>query len=162
MIALVTVFGCGSVQRVPYTGQTFDLQLLGADHTDTLLRNGMIAVFGVTPIDMKDFAPVLSMGVGYSVNRGHTTRVDIQNQVEGNGRVSIWIFGPDMEEKAPRFYRLTGGKLDVREYEYVQFLVFLFEGISTEPIREMVIRYGLWEKNYRNIRIEEDFEVELR
>ncbi len=109
---------------------------------------------------MKDFAPILSMGISYSVNaQSMPTRVDILNQAPK--QVRLVIYGENMPTKAPDLYALTGNRIDIAVYQEVQFLVFYFDSISEKPITEMVIKYGLWEKNYPRIRVERDFQVPL-
>jgi hypothetical protein len=160
LLVSAVVGGCSTTRRTPYTAPTFDLEILGAAYTDTVHQNSVVVVFGVTPKSMKDFAPILSMGISYSVNaQSMPTRVDIMNQAPK--QVRLVIHGENMPTKAPDLYALTGNRIDIALYEEVQFLVFYFDSISEKPITEMVIKYGLWEKNYPRIRVERDFQVPL-
>lgn len=135
---------------------------MGAVHTDTVLRTSVEAVFAVTPKDMRDFPPVLSMGVGYSVNGEPRTRVDIQKPDDNvQGRVTMTIYGKDIALKAPRLHARLNGACDAFDHPDVLFLALRFHDIATQPIVTMDIRYGLWEKRHRDLRIEEDFTLDL-
>ena len=139
----------------------FNLTYVASDYIDTINKKSVIVVLGVTPINKKDFPPILSMKFSYKVNDETTeTALDILNQEEK--KVAVVVYGNEINEKAPKVYELIKDRFDLNPSRRIWLLGFYIQNISDDPIERLSIKYGLWEKRNQNKRDEKIFEFNIR
>jgi len=138
----------------------FNLDYIASDYIDTVDKKSVIVVLAATPINKKDFPPVLSLKFTYKVNDEPTMVIpDIMNQKEK--KLSLIICGNEVSERYPPVYRLVKDKIDLNTNRRVMLLAFRLENISENPIEHITITYGLWEKRNQNKRKEKVFEFNI-
>jgi hypothetical protein len=138
----------------------FNLDYIASDYIDTVDKKSVIVILAATPINKKDFPPVLSMKLTYKVNNEHSeTELDIMNQMIK--RVALVIYGNEINEKAPKVYELIKDRIDLNLDRRVMILGFYLKDISEVPIEHLSIKYGLWEKRNQNKRKEKLFEFNI-
>ena len=110
---------------------TFDFRLVNSEFIDST-RNEVICVFAATPLGKKkDFPPVLSMKVGYQINRvGEYKYVDIQKQQDT--KIQLIVYGENIAEEDLRVYDIIKEDIDISKYEDILFVVIVFRQISNE------------------------------
>ena len=64
---LISSCAASRIAQAP-TEKTYNIKLVKGIHTDTVTKTSTAVIFAITPKQMIDFAPVLSMKVRYSVN----------------------------------------------------------------------------------------------
>jgi len=139
----------------------FNLNYIASDYTDTIDKKSVIVILAVTPINKKDFPPVLSMKFTYKINsESIETVVDILNQKEH--KLTLVIYGNEVNEKCPKVYELIKDKIDLNSKRRVMLLEFKLDNISEEPIEHLTIKYGLWEKRNIDKRKEKIFEFNIK
>jgi hypothetical protein len=129
-----------------------ELKLLKMQIVDTVDGKDVVAFFSVTAAKQKDFPPVLSMGITYKVNDEVPRRLDIMH---AQGKVKLIIYGPTIAEKNP--HALIKDQLAKLTNNEFQVLAFYFRDLTPQPLEEMTLTYGLWEKRNQERRIEQDF-----
>ena len=140
----------------------YQLDLLSMIRSDsTHGYNDIQASILVTPIETKDWPPVLSMRVGISVNdEDSISYLNIQGQEPLN--VSLTVYDKStIAEKNSKLYARVRSKLDPIEHKENMILWFEFRNISVEAIRQLAMTYGVWEKHDNEQRIEETFSMEF-
>lgn len=149
-----------SIAQAPGSASNHQLSLIRAAYLNKDYPHSVGALFMVTATDTAHFPPVLSMGIGYAVNGDSAMqRIDIQK--DPLGRVSIEIFDKNITEKAPNLYSRIKHKVDMESHEHLLFLFIRLRNISEEPIKEIEIVYGLWEKQDLDVRVEQRFKAVL-
>ena len=139
----------------------FNFEYIASDYVDSTSQKSVIAVFAVTPIKRKDFPPVLSMKLTYRVNDQETeTVVNVLKQTEK--KISLVIYGSSVKEKNSKLYELIKNKIDLTNESEIMLLVFKLDNISSDSIRNLELKYGLWEKRNQDIRIEKKFNFKIR
>jgi len=140
----------------------FNLTYVASDYIDTIDKKSVIVVLGVTPINKKDFPPILSMKFTYKVNNEYNeTVLDIERQKEGEKWLTLVIYGNEVNEKAPKVYELIKDRIDLNPSRRIWLLGFYLQNISDDPIEHLSIKYGLWEKRNTNKRTEKIFEFNI-
>ena len=147
------------------SGQTpskYQLKLLSMIRSDsTHGYNDIQASILVTPIEMKDWAPILSMRIGVKVNdQDSISYLDIQGQGKPQ-KVRLTVYDESIAEKNPKLYARIRSKLELNEHEELMILWFELRNISEEAIRRFAITYGVWEKLDNERRMEETFHTEF-
>lgn len=149
-IALFTIPGYTTGQTKP----TYELRFLNAKFIDTSEDKDVLVLFQVLPIEEKDFPPVLSMKLTYSVGEnGVEKTVDI---MKSQNKVRISVFGPDIDKKHPDIYTLAKEKLDTSKLPYLVLAIYI-DDVASQMFDKMTVTYGLWEKNDLNVRVEKKF-----
>ncbi|MBK8225846.1 MAG: hypothetical protein IPK70_01560 [Flavobacteriales bacterium] len=157
---LFLVLTAGSFAQAPDAVPSFQLSLIRAAYLNKDYPHSIGALFMVTATDTAHFPPVLSMGIGLAVNGDSAIqRIDIQK--DPLGRVSIEIFDKNITEKAPNLYSRIKDKVDMEAHEHLLFLFIRLRNISDEPIKEIELVYGLWEKQDLSVRVEQRFKARL-
>ncbi len=140
--------------------EKFNLNYIASDYIDTIDKKSVFVVLAAIPINEKDFPPVLSMKFTYKINdETSETILDIMNQKEK--KVSVVVYGNEVNEKAPKVYELIKDRIDLNPKKKVMLLGFRLENISDDPIEHLTIKYGLWEKKNQNKRDEKTFEFNI-
>ena len=57
---------------------------------------------------------------------------------------------------------LIKNKIDLTNESEIMLLVFKLDNISSDSIRNLELKYGLWEKRNQDIRIEKKFNFKIR
>ncbi len=154
------LLAAGSIAQSPDAAPNYQLTLIRAAYLNKDYPHSVGALFMVTATDTAHFPPVLSMGIGYAVNGDSAMqRIDIQK--DPLGRVSIEIFDKNITEKAPHIYSRIKNKVDMDAHEHLLFLFIRMRNISDEPIKEIELVYGLWEKQDLSVRVEQRFKARL-
>jgi len=141
------------------TSSVYDLKLLKAQVVDTVDGKDVVAFFSVTAAQKKDFPPVLSMGITCKVNDETPQRIDI---MRAGGRVALVVYGPSIAERNPEAYELIKDQLDKLSTKDYQILAFYFRNITQQPLQELTLIYGLWEKRNQQRRIEQEFQYSFK
>ena len=91
------------------------------------------------------------------------------NEVEGNTKSGIFF----IRENINSFSLYTGNyiknieleviknKIDLTHESEIMLLVFKLDNISSESIKNLELKYGLWEKRNQNIRLEKSFNFKI-
>lgn len=158
-MVLLLLVGDASAQA-PGREPGHQLWLIRAAYLNKDHPHSVGALFMVTATDTAHFPPVLSMGISYAVNGDSAMqRIDIQK--DPLGRVSIEIFDKNIKEKAPNLYSRIKHRVDMDAHEHLLFLFIRMRNISEEPIKEIELAYGLWEKQDLSVRVEQRFKARL-
>lgn len=142
----------------------YKLELLSMIRSDsTRGRNDIQASILVTPVDMNEWPPLLSMRVGIRINaQDSTTYLPLDNG-PGPDNVRLVVYDKStIAEKNAKLYARIGPQLDAIGEQENLILWFQFQDISEEAIKKMVIIYGPWEKNDTRQRVEETFTKEFK
>jgi hypothetical protein len=135
-----------------------DLRFLKAKITDTTDKKDVIVLFHVSAKDEKDYPPVLSMRLTYSVNdETEKTRSEIRK----DKNIHIVIFGKNIKEQNKAIYNLIKDKIDTSGKQDFMILGFYLNDISSDKVKKMTFTYGLWEKQNQDIRVEKKYEFEV-
>jgi hypothetical protein len=124
---------------------------------DTVGGKDVVVFFHVSAADAKDFPPVLSMRVAYFFDDSYLMTAAIGQ----TKKVSLVIFGKNIEEKDKLAYNLVKDKVDLKDKSDFMLLAFVFRDLTKKPITEMTVRYGLWEKRNTNIRVEKEYKFHV-
>ena len=141
------------------TANVYDLKLLKAQITDTTDGKDVVAFFSVTTAKSKDFPPVLSMGITCKANDEPSARFDI---LHSGGKVKLVIYGPTIAESNPQAYALLKDQVDNLPQDGYQILAFYFKNLTRQPLAEMTLIYGLWEKRNQSRRVEQEFRFSFK
>jgi hypothetical protein len=115
--------------------------------------DNIIVFLHVRTFKKEDFPPVLSMKLGYKYGlEGDEKVVDIMAQK----KVSIIIYGDNMDTKMPKYYEAVKDKITIKPNEWV--LCFRFTDVPKKDFKNrMSITYGLWDKFTQSERHEQNF-----
>lgn len=146
------------------TASPYKLELLSMIRSDsTRGRNDIQASILVTPVDMNEWPPLLSMRVGIRINEQDSTTYLPLDDGPGPDNVRLILYDKStIAEKNAKLHARIGPQLDAIGQQENLILWFQFRDISEEVIRQMAITYGPWEKNNNDKRIEETFTKEFK
>lgn len=146
------------------TASPYKLELLSMIRSDsTRGRNDIQAFILVTPVDVNEWPPLLSMRVGIRINEQDSITYQRLDDGPGPDNVRLTIYDKStIAEKNAKLSARIGPQLDAIGEQKNLILWFQFRDISEEAIRKMAITYGPWEKNDNDKRIEETFTKEFK
>ena len=137
---------------------TYELNFVKAKFTSQRGNKDIVAIFQVLTKDEKDFPPILSMGLTYSIGEnGPEKRIDI---LKSEGQARITIHGSNIKEKDPSLYDFIKDNLIETVDRYLILAIYL-DNVSKKDFKKMTITYGLWEKNNPSVREEKKFEFSV-
>jgi hypothetical protein len=136
---------------------TYELNFLRAKIIDTTDLKDILILFQVTTKKKKDFPPILSMKLTYSLDNNAEKTVDILK----TNNIQISVFGNDVNEKDKFVYELIKNKIDIDDKNDFLILAFLLKSVTNESVDKMSFTYGLWEKNNQKVRVEKKYEFEI-
>jgi len=126
--------------------------------SNSLADSNIIAVFELTPTDMKDWSPVFSEKLAYSFD----DKKEIKALLLHQKTISVVFYGKNVKEKDQRIYEMV--KDDIANYkgDEMLFIAFNFRNPCFRKPNKMSMTYGMWQKNNTDVRIEKkyDFKVE--
>ncbi len=111
------------------------------------------AVFLVTPKELKDFPPVVSTKVIYSLGDEPERKADIMH----NDNVNITVYDKNIKEKSAEIFELVKDQIDLNSNDRMSIFVFNFRELPLKPVEKMTMTYGFWEKNDQNVRVEKKY-----
>ena len=137
----------------------YKLELLSMIRSDsTRGRNDIQASILVTPLEINEWPPLLSMRVGIRINEQDSTTYLPLDDGPGPAHVRLILYDKSaIAEKNAKLYARIGAQLDAIGEQENLILWFQFRDLSQEAIRWMALTYGPWEKNDNDKRIEETF-----
>lgn len=121
--------------------------------------NDILVVFQVTPIDMKDWLPIFSEKITYSIDNGKDTTLRILNKASN---ISAELSDTNVKYRNNQTYEMVKDNLFHFSGIDILFITFNFhDRVAIKP-KKMSVTYGMWEKNNQNVRVEKkyDFNVE--
>ncbi len=128
-----------------------DIKLLKAKIIDSTDKKDVIVLFHVSAKDPKDFPPVVSMRLTYSIN---DEQEKTRNEIRNDKNIQIIIYGNDIEQKNKRIYDLIKNQIDTNSKGGFWILAFVLRDVSSEKVKKMTFTYGLWEKRNQDKRVE--------
>lgn len=137
---------------------SYKLEFLKAKMIEAVGEKQVLVLFKVSAANKKDFPPILSAKVTYSLGDRGKERTVAMNK---SNTARVVVFDRSIRQKSPLVYSYVKDKLDVTSKE--NFIVLAFY-IKTEPEDEynkMTFTYGLWEKRNPKQRTEQKFEFAL-
>ena len=160
LVGLLAGFGIrqGNAQKLPEPSYT--MKFIRAVHPDSADKHSVLVLLQITPTHPKDFKLILSMRVTYRVGDEALQMVDVGRQLEP--KIRIAIYGGNVREQSAFVYSLLKDRIDFASAADSKILAFYFTNISEDPVSSMYMRYGLWESNNPNIRLEKDFEFSVK
>ncbi|MBP7450725.1 MAG: hypothetical protein KA817_11870 [Flavobacteriales bacterium] len=111
----------------------------------------LVAVLKVTPI-VPDFKLVLSMKLSYDLGDGERS-MDIQQSPD----IRFTVYGADVESKSKKVYAFVKDKVDLNKEKDIFLLRIDFRGLPPDGVKDMWLKYGLWEGENDEIRHEQEF-----
>ena len=134
---------------------TYELNFVKAKFTSTKGKKDVVAVFQILPKDDKNFPPILSMGLTYSIGEdGPEKRIDI---MKSENQARITIHDHNIKQRDSALYDFIKDNLLENDDRYLILAIYL-DNISKKDFNKMTITYGLWEKNNPSVREEKRFE----
>lgn len=127
-----------------------------ASQTDT----NILAVFQLTPIDKKDFPPIVSEKITYSFDNEKETTMTIMNQKET--KISLLICDRTVKDKDRQVYELVKDRIEHYNGEDIKFIAFYFFKPTAKKPHSMSITYGMWEKNNQDVRVEKRYDFAVQ
>ncbi len=157
-LPFVLLLGLSAAGQTPPASK-YTLELLSMIRSDsTRGRNDIQASILVTPLDMNEWPPLLSMRVGIRINEQDSTTYLPLDDGPGPDHARLTIYDKStIAEKNAKLFARIGTRLDAIGEQENLILWFQFRDISEEAIQKMAITYGPWEKNDNDNRIEETF-----
>lgn len=158
LFLLLALHGVGQTPK----GSKYRIELLSMIRSDsTHGSNDVQASLLMTPIDTKEWPPVLSMRVGVRFNeQTEFDYIDIQHHDPQVVRLTVYDKAT-IAEKNPKLYARVRSKLDPMKAEDNMILFFEFRNVHAGAIRKMTFTYGPWEKQDMEKRVEETFSREF-
>lgn len=111
----------------------------------------VVVMLKVTPT-RPDFKLVLSMRLFYDLGDGKRSM-----EVKQDPDMRITVYGKDIESKSEVMYRFVKDKVDLQNEKDIYLLRFDFRDVSTERVKDMWFKYGLWEGENDEVRHEQEF-----
>lgn len=111
----------------------------------------LVAVLKVTPT-VPDFKLVLSMRLGYDIGDGERS-LDVQQSPD----IRFTVYGADVESKSKKVYEFVKDKVDLNSDKDIYLLRIDFHNLTAERVKDMWLKYGLWEGENDEIRHEQEF-----
>ena len=134
---------------------TYELNFVKAKFTNTKGKKDVVVILQVLPKDDKNFPPVLSMGLTYSIGENEPEkRIDI---LKSEGQARITIHGEGIKQQDPALYEFIKDNLLENDDRYLILAIYL-DDVSKKNFNKMTMTYGLWEKNDLSVRVEKKFE----
>ena len=142
---------------------TYTMKPLVAKIIDTTAEmKSILVLFQVTTKEEKDFPPVLSMRLNYTlyIDSDHN---EIITTILGKkeSKVRIIIYGKSIKDNDKYVYNLIKDKIDTAYKRDYWILGFSFKNASKDIVQKMDFTYGLWEKNNTEMRVEKKYEFEV-
>jgi hypothetical protein len=135
---------------------SYSLRFLKAVLTGSSDKKDIMLLFYATPNnDKKDWPPVLSMKITYSLNKGPEKTIDV---LKKENNATITVYDGSLTEKKPELYEMIKEKLRYIRSDDFLILAFDLRDISSETIEQMTFTYGLWEKNDQDMRVERKYQ----
>ncbi len=111
----------------------------------------LVVVLVVTPL-VDDFKLVLSMKLSYDLGDGERS-IELQR----SPGISIHVYDKDVESKSTKVYRFVKDRVDLRTEKNIFLVRFDFRDLGTETVKDMWLKYGLWEGENDEIRHEQEY-----
>jgi len=141
---------------------TYDMKFLRAKITDTSAMKSILVLFQVTTKEEKDFPPVISMRLNYTLCIASDRHEVISTTLgKKDSKAKIIIFGNNVKAKDKYVYNLIKDKIDTTYKRDYWILAFFFRNASKDIVQKMDLTYGLWEKNNPDMRVEKKYEFEV-
>lgn len=138
--------------------QSYDLDFLAAKYVDSLKPKQIILIFKYQPKPGKKFEPVISMRITYKLGDENKEKTEIFDK---NGKFSIVAYDKKIKDKAPQLYKLIKDKMNIDQEEEYGIIVFYLNGITKKYVDKMTFKYGLWEPDNIERRIEKDYDIAI-
>lgn len=139
------------------TEQSYDLDFLKAKYIESGNSNEILLIFKYQPKKEKEFKPIVSMKMTYSIGDSGMERTEILDK----SNHSIVAYGNDINQKNAEIYNLIKEKIDLNQKQEFGIFVFHLRNLTQEYVENMTFTYGLWEPENENIRIEKKYEIPI-
>jgi hypothetical protein len=145
---------CVKAQDTP----SYNLEFVRAKYVDQKRWKDILVFFRISAKEKrkKDFPPVISMRVRYSLN--DNSKVDTVDILNNDKKVNLYVLDKSVKYKSQFVYNLLSSKTDMETDNNFIILEFYLGDISDEIVKKMSFTYGLWEKNNLEVRHEKTFD----
>ena len=130
---------------------TYALEFVRAAQVGSATKPMTVVVLKVTPL-VPDFKLVMSMRLAYDIGHG-----GMELEAQSSADMRFTVYGNDVESKSRTVYEFVKDKVDLAAEKDIYLLRIDFRNLSTEPITDMWLRYGLWEGSDAEVRHEKEF-----
>lgn len=141
----------GPVTTCAQESSTYKLEFVRAAVVPAGEQSMLVAVLKVTPI-IPDFKLVLSMRLSYDIGDGERS-MDLQQSPD----IRFTVYGADVESKSKKVYEFVKEKVDLINEKDIFLLRIDFRGLPPDGVKDMWLKYGLWEGENNEIRHEQEF-----
>ncbi|UOQ99601.1 hypothetical protein MUN81_08930 [Hymenobacter sp. 5317J-9] len=156
-VLLLILWGSLPTSTWAQDAPSYNMRFVTANVIDTVDGKDVIVFFHVSAAKAKDFPPVVSMRVMYSVDGSEVTKASIGR----TDNVSIIAFDRGIEGKSKLGYSLVKDKVDLNDKADFMLLAIFFKDLTRKPISDMAITYGLWEKRNTEVRVEKEYKFHV-
>ncbi|EDM42908.1 hypothetical protein SCB49_11447 [unidentified eubacterium SCB49] len=159
LICMITLSGFQTAISQSNSELTYNLEFIKAIPTDEG-KNSVNAIFKITPKLKVDFPPVIGGKYTVDLNKKNNPEIIILSKQTAH-KLSIRLFGKNEPDKPSKTYDIIKSLVNIEEYEDVLFFILEFKNITDIPIDKMYLKFGFWEKNNQDKRIEQEFEFDV-
>ncbi len=139
------------------TEQSYNLDILSAKYIETNGNNEVLLIFKYEPKKKKEFKPIFSMKITYSIGNSQDEKTEILEK----SNHSIVFYGNDIDTKNPEIFNLIKDKINLEQKQKFGIVVFHLRNLTTEYFDKIKFTYGLWEPENEKIRIEKTYKIEI-
>ena len=130
---------------------SYNLEFVRAAMVRAGEQSMLVAVLKVTPT-VPDFKLVLSMRLSYDIGDGERS-LDVQQSPD----IRFTVYGADVEGKSKKVYEFVKDKVDLNREKDIFLLRIDFRELTTDGVKDMWLKYGLWKGENNEIRHEQEF-----
>lgn len=158
VLSLVLVFlSTFSFGQKKINEQSYNLDFLSAQYIGAENENEILLIFKYEPKNKKEFKPIFSMKISYSIGDSDVEKTEI---IEKSNH-TIAFYGNDIDQQNPDIYKTIKQKIDLNQKEEFGIVVFQLRNITQNYIDKMKFTYGLWEPENESIRIEKSYSIDI-